>query len=168
MRFALSRQRNVVAKTTLILAHLRRDVRMLNELARDKLVERGIVGEGHSFRTADGIRHFNAGDQIVFLKNEGALGVKNGLIGRVVEAAPNLITVMVGEGDQRRQVTVESRSYNNLDHGYATTIHKAQGASVRLAIPASFSSPRRPCRQVLRRPPGSRQVPMRRGRRSSS
>ncbi|RWB22494.1 MAG: Dtr system oriT relaxase, partial [Mesorhizobium sp.] len=30
------------AKTTLILAHRRRDVRMLNELAREKLVERGV------------------------------------------------------------------------------------------------------------------------------
>ncbi|TIQ94667.1 MAG: Dtr system oriT relaxase, partial [Mesorhizobium sp.] len=128
------------AKTTLILAHLRRDVRMLNELAREKLVERGILSAGHAFRTADGIRHFDAGDQIVFLKNEGSLGVKNGMIGRVVEAAPNRIAVMVGEGDQRRQVTFEQRFYNNLDHGYATTIHKSQGATVdRVKVLASLS-----------------------------
>ncbi|WP_292596644.1 Ti-type conjugative transfer relaxase TraA, partial [Mesorhizobium sp.] len=128
------------AKTTLILAHLRRDVRMLNELAREKLVERGILTEGHGFRTADGIRLFGAGDQIVFLKNEGSLGVKNGMIGRVVEAAPNRITVMVGEGDQRRRVTVEQRFYKNLDHGYATTIHKSQGATVdRVKVLASLS-----------------------------
>lgn len=128
------------AKTTLILAHLRRDVRMLNELAREKLVERGILSAGHAFRTADGIRHFDAGDQIVFLKNEGSLGVKNGMIARVVEAAPNRITAMVGEGDQRRQVTFEQRFYNNLDHGYATTIHKSQGATVdRVKVLASLS-----------------------------
>ncbi|RUV67305.1 MAG: Ti-type conjugative transfer relaxase TraA [Mesorhizobium sp.] len=128
------------AKTTLILAHLRRDVRMLNELAREKLVERGILTEGHGFRTADGIRHFDAGDQIVFLKNEGSLGVKNGMIGRVVEAAPNRIMVSLGEGDQRRQVSVEQRFYNNLDHGYATTIHKSQGATVdRVKVLASLS-----------------------------
>ncbi|RWO61970.1 MAG: Ti-type conjugative transfer relaxase TraA [Mesorhizobium sp.] len=128
------------AKTTLILAHLRRDVRMLNPMAREKLVERGILSEGHGFRTADGIRHFDTGDQIVFLKNEGSLGVKNGMIGRVVEAAPNRITVMIGEGDQRRQVAVEQRFYNNLDHGYATTIHKSQGATVdRVKVLASLS-----------------------------
>ncbi|RWH90151.1 MAG: Ti-type conjugative transfer relaxase TraA [Mesorhizobium sp.] len=128
------------AKSTLILAHLRRDVRMLNELAREKLVERGILSAGHAFRTADGIRHFDAGDQIVFLKNEGSLGVKNGMIGRVVEAAPNRITVSLGESDQRRQVTVEQRFYNNLDHGYATTIHKSQGATVdRVKVLASLS-----------------------------
>ncbi len=128
------------AKTTLMLAHLRRDVRTLNVMAREKLVERGIVGKGHAFGTADGIRHFDAGDQIVFLKNEGSLGVKNGMIGRVVEAAPNHLTVMVGEGDHRRQVSVEQRLYNNLDHGYATTIHKSQGATVdRVKVLASLS-----------------------------
>ncbi|BBD41482.1 Ti-type conjugative transfer relaxase TraA (plasmid) [Aminobacter sp. Y103A] len=128
------------AKSTLMLAHLRRDVRMLNMMARAKLVERGIVGEGHVFKTADGIRHFDAGDQIVFLKNEGSLGVKNGMIGRVVEAAPDRIVAVVGEGDQRRQVIVEQRFYNNVDHGYATTIHKSQGATVdRVKVLASLS-----------------------------
>ncbi|MDH0117150.1 Ti-type conjugative transfer relaxase TraA [Rhizobium pusense] len=127
-------------KTTLILAHLRRDVRMLNVMAREKLVERGIVGEGHVFRTADGERRFDVGDQIVFLKNEGSLGVKNGMIAHVVEAAPNRIVAMVGEGDQRRQVTVEQRFYSNLDHGYATTIHKSQGATVdKVKVLASLS-----------------------------
>ncbi len=128
------------AKSMLMLAHLRRDVRMLNAMAREKLVERGILSEGHAFKTADGIRHFDTGDQIVLLKNDGSLGVKNGMIGRVVEAAPNRISVVVGEGDQRRQVLVEQRFYNNLDHGYATTIHKSQGATVdRVKVLASLS-----------------------------
>nr|WP_028748405.1 Ti-type conjugative transfer relaxase TraA [Rhizobium mesoamericanum] len=118
------------AKTTLMLAHLRRDVRMLNDMARTKLVERGIIGDGHAFRTADGMRQFDAGDQIVFLKNDTGLGVKNGMLGKVVEAGPNRVVVSVGEGEHRRQVSVEQRAYNNLDHGYATTIHKSQGATV--------------------------------------
>ncbi len=127
-------------KTTLILAHLRRDVRMLNVMAREKLVERGIVGEGHTFKTADGERRFDVGDQIVFLKNEGSLGVKNGMIGHVVGAEANRIIATVGEGDQRRQVIVEQRFYNNLDLGYATTIHKSQGATVdRVKVLASLS-----------------------------
>ncbi len=128
------------SQTTLILAHLRRDVRMLNVMAREKLVERGIVGEGHVFKTADGERRFDTGDQIVFLKNEGSLGLKNGMIGHVVEAQPNRIVAVVGEGDHRRQVILERRFYNNLDHGYATTIHKSQGATVdRVKVLASLS-----------------------------
>jgi hypothetical protein len=64
---------SIPTKTTLILAHRRRDVRELNELARAKLIERGIVGEGLSSGRRMAFRCFAAGDQIVFLKNEGAL-----------------------------------------------------------------------------------------------
>ncbi|WP_065376476.1 Ti-type conjugative transfer relaxase TraA [Ensifer adhaerens] len=127
-------------KTSLILAHLRRDVRMLNGLARARLVERGIVGEGAAFKTADGDRLFSAGDQIVFLRNEASLGVKNGMLGRVVEAAPGRFAASIGEGKHRRDVIVEQRFFNNVDHGYATTIHKSQGATVdRVKVLASLS-----------------------------
>lgn len=118
------------ARTTLILAHRRADVRMLNELARKKLVERGILAEGFDFQTAGGNRSFAAGDQVVFLKNEGSLGVKNGMLARIIEASPGRIVAEVGERDDRRQVMVEQRFYANIDHGYATTVHKSQGATV--------------------------------------
>jgi Ti-type conjugative transfer relaxase TraA len=128
------------AKSTLILAHLRRDVRMLNELARAKLMERGIIEQGFEFKTAEGVRSFAAGDQIVFLKNEGSLGVKNGMLGKVVEAAPGRLVAVIGEGEHRTQVTIEQRFYNNVDHGYATTVHKSQGATVdRVKVLASLS-----------------------------
>ena len=117
-------------KSTLILAHRRRDVRMLNELAREKLVERGLVEEGFPFKTEEGIRNFAAGDRVVFLKNEGSLGVKNGMLATVVEAAAGRIVAEIGEGADRRQVTIEQHLYANVDHGYATTIHKSQGATV--------------------------------------
>ena len=118
------------ARSSLILAHLRRDVRMLNRLARGKLVERGLVDAGHAFKTEDGIRHFASGDQIVFLKNEGSLGVKNGMLAKVLEAAPGRIVAEIGDGGHRRLISVEQRFYNNVDHGYATTVHKSQGATV--------------------------------------
>ncbi len=128
------------AKSTLILAHLRRDVRMLNELARTKLIERGIIEDGWPFKTADGVRSFAAGDQIVFLKNEGSIGVKNGMLGKVVEAASGRIVAVIGEGEHLRQVSVEQHFYNNVDHGYATTVHKSQGATVdRVKVLASLS-----------------------------
>ena len=128
------------AKSSLILAHLRRDVRSLNMLARAKLIERGLVEVGHAFRTEDGVRHFSAGDQIVFLKNEGSLGVKNGMLAKVTQAARGWIVAEIGEGEHRRLVTVEQRFYDNIDHGYATTIHKAQGATVdQVKVLASLS-----------------------------
>lgn len=128
------------SKTSLILAHLRRDVRMLNEMARSRLVERGVVADGFAFKTEDGIRRFATGDQIVFLKNEGSLGVKNGMLAKVLEAAPGRLVAEIGSDENRRQVTIEHRFYNNLDHGYATTIHKSQGATVdRVKVLASLS-----------------------------
>ncbi|MGO6944740.1 Ti-type conjugative transfer relaxase TraA, partial [Rhizobium johnstonii] len=128
------------SKTSLILAHLRRDVRKLNDMARAKLVERGVVAHGFAFKTEDGTRMFAAGDQIVFLKNEGSLGVKNGMLAKVLEAVAGRIVAEIGDGEHRRQVTIEQRFYNNLDHGYATTIHKSQGATVdRVKVLASLS-----------------------------
>lgn len=128
------------AGSSLILAHLRRDVRMLNTMARAKLVERGLVEAGHAFKTEDGIRRFAVGDQIVFLKNEGSLGVKNGMLAKIVDAAPGRIVAEIGQGQHRQSITVEQRFYNNVDHGYATTIHKSQGATVdRVKVLASLS-----------------------------
>lgn len=117
-------------KSSLILAHRRRDVRMLNEMTRGRLVERGLLEAGHAFKTEDGLRQFAAGDQIVFLKNEGSLGVKNGMLARVVQAQPGRIGAEIGSGDDKRQIAVEQRFYANVDHGYATTVHKSQGATV--------------------------------------
>ena len=128
------------AKSSLILAHLRRDVRALNDLARGKLIARGLLEQGHAFRTEDGERRFAVGDQIVFLRNEGSLGVKNGMIGKVVEAAPKRFVAEIGEGADRQRVEVDQRFYRNVDHGYATTIHKAQGATVdRVKVLATLS-----------------------------
>ncbi|MFC5386914.1 BID domain-containing protein, partial [Aquamicrobium segne] len=64
------------------------------------------------------------------LKNEGSLSVKNGMLAKVVDAAPDRIVARIGDGDNHREVTVEQRFYANLDHGYATTVHKSQGATV--------------------------------------
>lgn len=116
------------ARSSLILAYMRKDVRALNEQARAALQERGIIGQGEEFRTEDGMRNFSAGDQIVFLKNEKSLGVMNGMIGRVVGAEKGKITVEVG--DDNRRVEIDQGLYRNVDHGYATTIHKSQGATV--------------------------------------
>lgn len=125
-------------RSSLILAHLRRDVRTLNELARGALLERGLIEQGHAFRTQDGMRNFAAGDQIVFLKNEGSLGVKNGMIGRVIEAERGRFVAEVE--DDKKRVEVDQRFYRNVDHGYATTIHKSQGATIdRVKVLATLS-----------------------------
>jgi Ti-type conjugative transfer relaxase TraA len=128
------------AKSTLILAHLRRDVHDLNQRAREVLIKRGAVETGHAFWTEDGVRQFAAGDQLIFLKNDSVLGIKNGMLAKVVEAGPGCIVAELGEGDARRRVELDQRTYRNVDHGYATTIHKSQGDTVdRVQVLATLS-----------------------------
>ncbi|KQU95489.1 Dtr system oriT relaxase [Mesorhizobium sp. Root102] len=125
-------------ETSLILAHLRRDVRMLNEQARAALIERGVIGEGFRFQTEQGARNFAPGDQVVFLRNENSLGVKNGMIGRVVAAKAGHIAVEIG--DDKHRIEIAQAFYRDIDHGYATTIHKSQGATVdQVKVLASLS-----------------------------
>jgi Ti-type conjugative transfer relaxase TraA len=128
------------SQTTLILAHLRRDVHTLNALARERLIRRGIINEGHLFKTDDGDRRFAPGDQIVFLKNEASLGVKNGMIAQIAGAEPGRIIVEIKTGRDRHLIEVNQRFYTHVDYGYAITVHKSQGATVdQVKVLASLS-----------------------------
>ncbi|MDB5395273.1 MAG: traA [Rhodospirillales bacterium] len=123
----------------LVLAHRRADVRELNEAIRTARQERGeLVGE-IAYQTTEGERAFAPGDRILFRENNRDLGVKNGMLGTVerthgVGAADDgrlevRLDSARGPG-QGRAVSVSMADYAAVDHGYATTIHKAQGATV--------------------------------------
>ncbi|NEI99754.1 Ti-type conjugative transfer relaxase TraA [Rhizobium ruizarguesonis] len=130
--------------TRIAMAHRRDDVRAINAGIRAALQERGELakasnpsegrGEELSYQTNNGKRSFARGDRIVFLENDRDLGVKNGMLGEVIAVAPDAIQVRLdGKAqtqDGQRQVTVPVNSYQAFDHGYATTIHKTQGATV--------------------------------------
>ncbi|WP_037426429.1 Ti-type conjugative transfer relaxase TraA, partial [Sinorhizobium sp. CCBAU 05631] len=143
--------------TRVAMAHRRADVRAINEAIRAELQERGELaranvagdgrgpGEGHGpgegesagalvFQTNDGKREFAPGDRIVFLENNRDLGVKNGMLGTVRSVEPHALQVQLDGNapgtDGRRVVDVPMNDYQAIDHGYATTIHKNQGATV--------------------------------------
>ncbi|MGO7572924.1 Ti-type conjugative transfer relaxase TraA [Rhizobium ruizarguesonis] len=130
--------------TRIAMAHRRDDVRAINAGIRAQLQERGELakasnpsgdkGEELSYQTNNGKRSFARGDRIVFLENDRDLGVKNGMLGEVIAVAPDAIQVRLdGKAqtqDGQRQVTVPVNRYQAFDHGYATTIHKTQGATV--------------------------------------
>ena len=85
------------------------------------------------FQTNNGERAFAAGDRIVFLENNRDLGVKNGMLGTVAGVADGRITAQLdgrGRDGAVRVVSVSTADYAAVDHGYATTIHKTQGATV--------------------------------------
>jgi Ti-type conjugative transfer relaxase TraA len=113
--------------STLILSHTRDEVQQLNSLARNRLREAGELGEETKVRIGRGERAFAAGDRIMFLKNERGLGVKNGSLGRVESVTALRMAVRLDDG---RTVAFDLKDYSEVDHGYAATIHKAQGVTV--------------------------------------
>ncbi|WP_091743336.1 Ti-type conjugative transfer relaxase TraA [Phenylobacterium immobile] len=112
-----------------MLAHTRADVAELNQLARGRMRDAGALGEDHVIQTERGERTFAAGDQIMFLRNERSLGVKNGTLGTVERIDGPSLTVRL-DGADRREVRFDLKDYAQIDHGYASTIHKSQGVTV--------------------------------------
>ncbi|WP_183754901.1 Ti-type conjugative transfer relaxase TraA [Pseudochelatococcus contaminans] len=119
------------------MAHRRADVRAINDAIRTELQKRGELAAGEdagalTFTTNDGQREFAPGDRIVFLENNRDLGVKNGMLGTVehVEAGKVVAQLDGPSGAEVRSVSVPMGDYQAIDHGYATTIHKNQGATV--------------------------------------
>ena len=117
----------------LVLAHRRVDVAELNEAIRAARQERGELQGEHIYRTTEGERAFAKGDRLLFRENNRDLGVKNGMLGTVERADPGRLEIKLdtakGPG-MGRSVSLSTADYPAVDHGYATTIHKAQGVTV--------------------------------------
>jgi conjugative relaxase-like TrwC/TraI family protein len=126
--------------SSFMLANTNADVRALNDSARERLKNDGVLGgynveieienrEGCSL----GKREFLEGDRVVFGRNaklSTGAEVKNGQIGTIEDIT------MDNEGQQyfsvRRDglgdsVNVPTSEYKAMNHGYALTTHKAQG-----------------------------------------
>jgi len=136
-------------RSQVMLAYTRADVAELNRLAREQLRAAGELGPEHQVGTEGGERGLAVGDRVMFGRNERGLGagpggrggvaVKNGTLGTVlaVEAGGERLTVRLdgpGQGPGAKEaapvVTFYLRDYGHVDHGYAATVHKAQGVTV--------------------------------------
>ena len=148
--------------TRVAMAHRRADVRALNAAIRSELQNRqklerspglgASAGRGNgadrvggedvgelTFQTNNGKRAFGPGDRIIFLENNRDLRVKNGMLGTVEHVEPNKIIARL-DGRGGDSVSVPTDSYQAIDHGYATTIHKNQGATVDRAFVLASST----------------------------
>ncbi len=151
--------------TRVAMAHRRADVRALNAAIRSELknrqklerspglndgADRGDRGNGADrvgdedvgervFQTNNGKRAFAAGDRIIFLENNRDLGVKNGMLGTVEHVEPGKIIARL-DGRGGDSVSIPTDGYQAIDHGYATTIHKNQGATVDRAFVLASST----------------------------
>ncbi|MET3521904.1 Ti-type conjugative transfer relaxase TraA [Mesorhizobium abyssinicae] len=111
----------------IILTHTHDEVRALNEAARRGLREAGDLGDEVRLTVERGDCNFASGDRVMFLRNERGLGVKNGTLGTIEQVSAQSMTVRTDDG---RSVSFDLKDYNSIDHGYAATIHKAQGMTV--------------------------------------
>jgi conjugative relaxase-like TrwC/TraI family protein len=109
---------------TLMLAATRRDVDALNALARAERRERGELGDDVLVNEH---RSFAVDDEILCLRNARRLGLLNGTRGVVLARDGSGLTIQTEAGP--RSVPKRYIEAGHLDHGYASTIHKAQGAT---------------------------------------
>jgi hypothetical protein len=112
---------------TLMLASHRADVDDLNRRARTALRAKGQLGS--DILEADG-RSFAVGDDVLCLRNDTRLGVLNGTRATVVGLSEDGTGLHLHSRDHREIILpVRYLDAGWLTHGYATTVHKAQGAT---------------------------------------
>jgi Ti-type conjugative transfer relaxase TraA len=114
-------------RSRIILTHTNEEARALNEAAHGRLREAGDLGGDVRLTIERGERRFASGDRVMFLQNERGLGVKNGTLGTIEQVSAQSMVVRTDDG---RSVSFDLKDYNRIDHGYAATIHKAQGMTV--------------------------------------
>jgi conjugative relaxase-like TrwC/TraI family protein len=110
---------------TVMLAANRSDVAALNDLARATLHSWGPLGAD---LISVGETGFAASDEVLCLRNDRGLRVTNGTRGTVLSVGEAGITIATRNG--LRHLPLDYVSDGHLTYGYATTIHKAQGATV--------------------------------------
>jgi len=128
-------------RSLLMMAYSNRDVQDLNIQARDHLKASGnIAKEDFTYTIMRDVeddfgrrakikeeRPFSKGDQIVFTRNDGGLGVKNGSIGTILSLDKNKVEVKLDEG---KTFSFSPNLFSSFDQGWAITIHKSQGTTV--------------------------------------
>jgi len=83
-------------------------------------------------------RNFAPGDRIVALRNDKGLCLQNGLLGEIKTIDEKGVALVDFSG---KAIEVDLKKYSHLDHAYAVTMHKSQGATVEQAIMFSYLKP---------------------------
>src|SRR4051794_15044616 len=96
-RWDRDRQANQ-ARSRIILTHTRKEVEALNDAARERVRESGLLGNDVAIETERGTRQFAQGDRVMFLKNERELGVKNGTLGTIESVNRVRMAVQLDDG----------------------------------------------------------------------
>ena len=113
-------------ETSVMIAHRRRDVAELNARARTQLRASGRIGDDLVAQLSAASR---SGDRVVTTRNDRSIGVVNGQAGTVAGLREGELEVRFDDGRWVRLPEPYVLA-GHLDHGYALTAHRAQGATV--------------------------------------
>ena len=131
-------------KDHLLLAHTNEYVESMNNGARVILKSTGVL-KGEVMLSVKKVAYsmfgltkaettekgFSENERIIFLKNDkklGGIGVMNGTMGTIKSIKEDNINAVLDCG---KEISFDPKSYSFIDHGYATTIHKAQGMTAK-------------------------------------
>ena len=113
----------------LIIAVKNTDVDTLNAGARELLKAKNILGGTEISITKDGKDFFfMKNDRIVFNQSNKELNLSNGDFGNLEAVSSTKFVVKL---DQGREVEFNPSEFSGFKHGYASTVYKAQGSSIR-------------------------------------
>lgn len=119
-------------KSRLALAHRRKDVHAINQAVRSARATAIGKQDETFFQTDHGPRAFAKGDRIIFTRNDRDMGLRNGMLGTIEKVGESQVFVRLDADDTSpaRQLTFSPQKFPAIDHGFAVTIHRAQGCTV--------------------------------------
>jgi conjugative relaxase-like TrwC/TraI family protein len=132
-------QHREAGEKTLLAAYSRDMVNALNGAAREVLKDQGKLSDKVWSVDTDyhhdlPEREFAIGEEVICLRNNSSIGVRNGTRGTVVGVTDNRLVsrrrlVMTLDDGKTVNLTPEYLT-EHVDHGYAVTLHKSQGQTV--------------------------------------
>lgn len=118
-------------ETWLILAQKNVEVDALNLGVRDILRAQGKLGDVELIcMTSRGKAAFAVGDRIQLTKTDKEQGLINGKFGMIeqIDETAKTMTVCFDSGEKQQ---INPSTYDGLRHGYASTVYRAQGATLK-------------------------------------
>jgi Ti-type conjugative transfer relaxase TraA len=130
----LRRENKVGLSDILIITYKNDDVKDLNQLIRSERLRTKEINEGIKVQTATGEMNFSEGDRILFTKNDYQLDVRNGYLGTIQKIEADATLAVRLDMNPERTISINPKAYNHFAHGYAATIHKTQGTTIKHSL----------------------------------
>ena len=114
------------ATNQLLMAERRIDVERLNQLARARFDEHGLLSHQ---RLNSGKHAYAVGDLVMFVRNDYDIGVRNGERGMVTAIDQQCRSLTVNVNNSDVEVPAQYVDAGHVHWGYAATVHKNQGST---------------------------------------